>query len=66
MEEMKKLAEAIRQNPEILNGKSIILALADEKEADLIFMAGTYPALIQVMQVLIDDLSHRAAEEYLN
>ena len=64
--DVKKLADEIRRDPEKFKGQNVIIGLADEEKADLLFMCGEPSKLIQMLKVFLDDLEKRAREEYLN
>lgn len=56
MDEIKKLADKIRKNPENYLGKNIIIGLGDNEKADVMFMAGDPSVLAQMLGAFIDDL----------
>ena len=64
MENIKKIVDAIRRAK--LEGKSIIIGIADEEKADLLFMGGDKGTLIKMLGVFLTDIEKRAREEYLN
>ncbi len=64
MDEIKRLADKIRSNPEKFKGKNVIIGLGDDKEADILFMAGNPYILTQMLEVFVKDLQVR--EERMN
>lgn len=66
MENIKKIVDAIRRDPKKMEGKSIIIGIADEDKADLLFMGGDKGTLIKMLGVFLTDIEKRAREEYLN
>ena len=59
MEDIKKLADEIRKNPEQFKGKNVIIGLGDDEKADILFMCGNPLVLTEMLQVFIDDLKPR-------
>lgn len=64
MENIKKIIDAIRR--EELKGKSIIIGIADEEKADLLFMTGDKEPLLNMLGVFLKNIEKKAREEYLN
>ena len=64
MDEIKRLADKIRSNPEKFKDKNVIIGLGDDKEADILFMAGNPYILTQMLEVFVKDLQVR--EERMN
>lgn len=66
MENIKKIVDAIRRDPAKLEGKSIIIGIADEEKADLLFMTGDKEPLLNMLGVFLKNIEKEAREEYLN
>lgn len=64
MDEIKRLVDKIRSNPEKFKDKNVIIGLGDDKEADILFMAGNPYILTQMLEVFVKDLQVR--EERMN
>ena len=64
--DVKMLAEEIRRNPEKYKDKNVIIGIADEEKAELLFMCGTPKTLTMMIGAFLDDLEKKAREEYLN
>lgn len=66
MDEIKKLAERIKRNPEKYKDKNVIIGLGDDTKAELLFMCGTPETLAKMLGAFIEDLTDKAKERYLN
>ena len=64
--DVKKFAEEIRRNPEKYKDKNVIIGIADEEKAELLFMSGNPSILARMIGAFLDDLEKKTREEYLN